>query len=125
MAKKHLEYYFLEQEQQYLEMLDNLKELDMLYKEKKIPYERYSEMRESFEEDINEIKMPYELLSYVMFLMNIPNKPKKGKKYETQNKLYFSYLEKFKKENWNESHKDILANFKNLVKEYKKESNNK
>lgn len=121
MAKRHLISYYLEQEQAYIEMCNDLKELDSLYEQQKISYDRYSELRERLKPQIENAKLPYEMLAYAMFLMNIPNKARKGKKYETQNKLYFAYLNKFSKENLKEESKDTLKTIKDLIKQYKGE----
>lgn len=117
MAKKHVVSYYLEQEQVYLQMLGDLQELDELYRSGKMDYERYSELRDRLLPQVEELKQPYELLSYVMFLLNIPNRPKKGSKYEYQNRLYFQYLSKFAKEGEPDESSDVLANFRKLVRE--------
>ena len=117
MAKKHVVSYYLEQEQVYLQMLGDLQELDELYRSGKMDYERYSELRDRLLPQVEELKQPYELLSYVMFLLNIPNRPKKGLKYEYQNRLYFQYLSKFAKEGEPDESSDVLANFRKLVRE--------
>lgn len=121
MARKHVISYYLEQEQAYLQLLDTIKELDELHRSGKIDYDRYSELRDRLAPQVEELKAPYELLSYVIFLLNIPNRPKKGKKYITQNRIYFKYLEKFSKEKAFDENADALKVIKSIIQEATKD----
>ena len=121
MARKHVISYYLEQEQAYLQLLGTIKELDELHRSGKMDYERYSELRDRLAPQVEELKAPYELMSYVIFLLNIPNRPKKGKKYMTQNKIYFQYLEKFSKEKMLDEHADALKNIKDIIRRAKED----
>lgn len=117
MARKHVISYYLEQEQAYLQLLDTIKELDELHRSGRIDYDRYSELRDRLAPQVEELKAPYELMSYVIFLLNIPNRPKKGKKYITQNRIYFKYLEKFSKEKAFDENADALKVIKSIIQE--------
>lgn len=121
MARKHVISYYLEQEQAYLQLLDTIKELDELHRDGKIDYDRYSELRDRLAPQVEELKAPYELMSYVIFLLNIPNRPKKGRKYITQNKIYFKYLEKFSKEGMPDENGDALKVIKSIIQEATKD----
>ena len=117
MAKKHVIDYYVEQQAAYMQMLEDVAEIEKLYKEGKMDYERYSELRDRLVPQIEELKAPYELLTYVLFLLDIPNRPRKGKKYLAQNKMYFAYLNKYSKENMIAESQDVLKTFKQIVKE--------
>lgn len=117
MARKHVISYYLEQEQAYLQLLDTIKELDELHRSGRIDYDRYSEMRDRLAPKVEDLKAPYEMMSYVIFLLNIPNRPKKGKKYITQNRIYFKYLEKFSKEKMLDESSDALREIKSAIQE--------
>lgn len=121
MARKHVVNYYIEQQSSYMQMLEDVAELEKIYKEGKMSYEKYSDLRERLLPQIEELKAPYELLSYVIFLLNIPNRPKKDKKYLAQNKMYFAYLDKYSKENMIKESDDVLKKFKQIVKDSLKE----
>lgn len=121
MARRHVIDYYVEQQSAYMQMLEDVAEIEKLYKEGKMDYDRYAELRDRLVPQIEELKAPYELLTYVLFLLDIPNRPKKGKKYLAQNKMYFAYLNKYSKENMIKESEDVLKTFKQIVKESLKE----
>ena len=77
MSKKHVEEYFKVIADQYLEMIDLLKELEQQYETNIIEPERLDKIKES----IIPLKTNYQRISYIMYLLNMPNKKEKQKKY--------------------------------------------
>lgn len=80
MAKRHVEEYFLQVCNQYNEMLDNLKELEQEANTGMIEPERL----DNFKKIIEPLKNNYMTLSWIMFLLNKPNRESKGKKYASR-----------------------------------------
>ena len=122
MAKRHLEQYYVEVESNYSQMLEDVNDLEKSYKDGSMDYERYSQLRDTLTPEIESLKEEYERLSYVIFLLNIPNRVKKEEKYKKENQTYFAYLDKYSKENVIDKTKDVLKNFKEQVKKYKEEN---
>ena len=122
MAKRHLIQYYLELEANYSQMLEDINDLEKSYKSGNMDYERYSQLRDVLTPEIEPLKEEYERLSYIMFLLNIPNKVKKEDRYKKENSTYFAYLDKFSKESIIDETKDVLAKFKERVKQYKEEN---
>lgn len=117
MAKKHVIQYFLEVQNQYLEMLDSVKELDRAAKEGLVEQERVDQMTQ----EIETLKANYERLSYIMLLLNKPNRKQKEKKEENINKEWYDYLQGASKEAILNEDKDVLIDLKNMIREIKKE----
>ncbi len=113
MAKRHVIQYYLELENEYIEMQDTLKELQTLAQEGKVEESSYLSMLE----DVNLIKNNYERVSYIMFLLNKPNRREKESKELEVNKQWYSYLKGASKEAILDETKDALAEFKKKVKE--------
>lgn len=122
MARRHLVQYFVELESNYAQMLEDVNELEKSYKSGNMDYERYAQLRDALTPEIEPLKEEYERLSYIMFLLNIPNRVKKEDRYKKENSTYFAYLDKFSKEKIVDESSDFLAKFKKSVEEWK-ESN--
>ena len=122
MARKHLVQYYVEQESIYTQMLSDVEELERVYKSGNMPYERYAQLRDTLTSDIESLKEEYERLSYLMFLLNIPNRVSKEDKYKKENKAYLAYLDKYSKEKMIDESKDVLKNFKEQVRKYNEEN---
>ena len=122
MARRHLVQYFVELESNYAQMLEDVNELEKSYKSGNMDYERYAQLRDVLTPKIEPLKEEYERLSYVMFLLNIPNRVKKEDRYKKEYSTYFAYLDKFSKEKIVDESSDFLAKFKKSVEEWK-ESN--
>ena len=113
MAKRHVNQYFLEVENQYFEMLTNLQEANRLLAENNFSEEVYLQMDNA----VQNLKTNYERLAYVMFLLNKPNK--KDKK---EAKIFESWYKRLKfasKEAILNENKDVLAHVKQLLREGK------
>lgn len=122
MAKRDVVQYYLEQEATYSQMLEDVNDLEKSYKSGNMDYDRYAQLRDSLTEDIQAIKEEYERLSYVMFLLNMPNRVEKKDRYKRENQAYFAYLEKYSKEKLVDDSKDILAKFKEQIRKYNEEN---
>ena len=65
MARSHVVQYFLEVENQYIEMAENLKEMQQLAAENKISADDYEQILR----EVEIIKSNYERIGYIMFLL--------------------------------------------------------
>ena len=117
MSVKHVNQYFLEIENQYLEMLDDLKELKELYAEQKITNESYQQVAE----EVSKLKENYERIAYILFLLKKPNK--KDKKEDNIAKSWYAALKQSSKEALLNENNDVLKHIKKLIKEGKLNNN--
>lgn len=115
MAKKDVVLYFLQVQNQYMEMLDEVKDLEEALKTKHIEQEQF----DAVQKDIEIIKNNYERLAYIMMLLNKPQRKRKQLKEEQENKYWYDYLKGASKEAIMNEDKDALEDFKKLVKEHK------
>lgn len=113
MAKRHIIQAFLEQENTYLELLDNVPDFKELVDAGRISQEEF----EAGMAEIAEAKKNYEFWAYVIMLMNKPNR--KSKEDADMNKDWYNYLRSSSKEALLDESKDALAEFKKLIKEKK------
>lgn len=82
MSVKHLREYYQKVCDQYNEMINDLQELEEYAKTNMVEPERL----EQYKQTIGPIKENYLTLSYIIFLLNKPNKKEKQKKYLKQHK---------------------------------------
>lgn len=113
MARSHVVQYYLEVEYQYLEMLDALKELNKLVKEGKVDLERYEQQAS----EVQKLKENYERISYIIFLLNKPNR--KSKKLDDNTLRWYAELKNHSKEAIIDENNDVLVTFKKLIVEGK------
>lgn len=92
MSVKAVRRYYDQITSQYQEMLENIKDLEQEAAEGIVEPERIERLKEQ----IAPIKQNYERWSYMMFLLNEPNRKKKQSCYARQNK---KRLEKLSSEN--------------------------
>ena len=90
MAVKDIKAYYEEVASQYMDMVNELKDFTELAQNNMFPPERL----EQVEQTIQPLKRNYEMLSYVMFLLNKPNRSKKAKKYEKCQNKFIKNLDK-------------------------------
>ena len=115
MAKRDVVLYFLQVQNKYLEMLENVKDLEEALKTNHIEQSQF----EDAQKEIETIKNNYERLAYVMLLLNKPNRKKKQLKEERENKYWYDYLQGSSKEAILDENKSALVDFKELVKRLK------
>lgn len=117
MARRHVIQYFLEQENEYIEMQETVKELQQLAQEGKVEESTYINAKK----DIDIIKQNYERIAYIIFLLNKPNRKKKEKYDERVNASWYKALKTSSKEAVLDETKDALAHFKKIVGDLKDE----
>lgn len=113
MALRHFKDYYKQVEKQYFRMVENSKEYDKLLKEGKVEYEQVEQVQAM----LSKVTENYKRLTYVAYLMQLPNRSKKEKKHRNtkiENALKMDDKEAIYKEN-----EDILINFKKQIEEKK------
>lgn len=88
MSVKDVKNYYTQICQQYQEMIDNIKDLEIESEKGLIEPERVERLKEQ----VAPIKRNYERWTYMMFLLNKPQRKQKFKKYQQQNKRLLSNL---------------------------------
>lgn len=116
MSKAHVNLYFLEIQNQYFEMLENLKEFKELAEQGKISQDEYNNMIA----EVELLKSNYERISYIIMLLNKPQK--KSKEENDINIAWYNSLKGASKEAILDESKDVLVDLKALIKKGK-ESN--
>ena len=96
MSVKHVKEYYEQVYQEYKQMVDELKDFEIEAQNGMFEPERLEQIKE----DIRPLMDNYERWSYMIFLLNQPNKKEKIKKYQKQNE---KLLSQYKKENSIES----------------------
>lgn len=92
MALKHIKEYYEQVCSDYREAIDTIRDFEKEVQEGIIEPERV----ESLKANLQPLLTNYEQISYIIFLLNKPNKDSKGQKYLSQNK---KALAKIKEEN--------------------------
>lgn len=82
MSVKHVRKYYEQVEQQYQDMLAEIKDFEELALKEMFDPERLEQIKET----IQPMLRNYETLSYIMYLLNKPNRESKADKYERQHK---------------------------------------
>ena len=113
MAKSHVVQYFLEVENQYLEMAENLNEMQKLAADNKISPDDYNQILK----EVELIKSNYERIGYIMFLLNKPQR--KGKKLDETTLSWYKALQTSSKEAIINENNDALCTLKKLLREGK------
>lgn len=90
MSKRHVDEYFNTIANQYHEMLQALHEIEEECSKGLMDPDRLEQIKTLIEP----LKENYMRISYIMFLLNKPNREKKVKKYEEQNKRLLSKIPK-------------------------------
>lgn len=109
MSKKDFDREFLQIEAQYLDMIQELKDMENEMKNDLVAPETYDQMKKMIEP----ILVNYNTWNYIKFILNKPVKKEKEKKYQNQNKKLLDHvktLEQSKAEN-----QEVLNNLKELV----------
>lgn len=88
MAIKHIINYYNEICDQYQQMIDEIKEFEEEAKKGLIEPERLDKIKE----DIAPMKDNYQRWSYMMYLLNLPTRKEKQKRYERQNKKFLKAI---------------------------------
>lgn len=115
MARRDVIMYFLEVQNQYMEMVENVKDLEDALKGNFIDQEQF----DAAQTEIKVLKDNYERLAYILMLLNKPKRKSKQVKEEKQNKEWYDYLKGASKEAILDENKDALADLKKIIKEIK------
>ena len=112
MSVRDIKIYYDEISDQYHEMMDNLRYLEEELKKNVVEPERVDQLKKI----IIPLKDNYERWSYMMFLLNKPNKKSKQKRYEQQNKSKLAGLAKDNSvEKTIEQNTTVINNIKNAL----------
>ena len=121
MSKRDVNNIYLQQQMLYFGMLENAKEFDKMYKAGEISKERF----EQAQREVERIKDNYMQISYFMLELQKPYKKRERKEWERRNKVLYDSLEGYSKEALLDDTKDALADFRKMIEEAKKESEDK
>ena len=110
MAFKHVKKYYKQVQDQYLEMLDNVKDIDDAYKEGVMSKEQFDQAAQL----LAQMKQNYDRLNYIIYLMYKPSRKEKSKCYDKQNKKINEYIRKNKA-----TEDDIISENTNLLQDMK------
>lgn len=115
MARKDVIQFFLEQQNVYNELLENVKEFDVALKKGILTEEQVEDAKK----EVEIIKENYQLLAYVVLLLNKPHKKNKRLKEERANHQWYEALKGSSREALLDESRDALTDFKRMVKEIK------
>lgn len=90
MSKRHVDEYFEVVANQYHEMLESLHDMEEECTKGLLDPDRLEQIKKLIEP----LKQNYMRISYIMFLLNKPNKEKKIKRYEEQQKKFLNNIPK-------------------------------
>lgn len=110
MSVKHIKEYFNQVAEQYSEMLNEIRDFEKEAEEGLMEPERLEQIKQN----IIPLKNNFQMLSYVMFLLNKPVKKEKHKRYTQQNKKLLAQIES---ENTKEG---VLATNQKVIDSFKK-----
>ena len=110
MAIRDVKDYYFKMVAQYLEMKADLADFEQALKDGFITEDQ---MQAAFDE-VNKVQQNYERLSYIMYLLNLPNRKSKQKKYKAANAALESEFETRKADTKSVSieNQDALKTFK-------------
>ena len=111
MARRDVLIYFKQVENQYLEMLEDVKDYEKDHAAGYISDEKYDELMAQ----IDIVKANYERIAYIIFLLNAPARDSKKTKYERQNKKLFNGLANSSLDKVLDENADALKKIKELL----------
>lgn len=88
MAVKDVKRYYYTMLNQYLEMKADLADFEQAFADGFITEDQLEAVRE----DIAKIEANYDRLTYIMYLLEMPNRPSKKQAYETKSEKELNYL---------------------------------
>lgn len=114
MSVKHIKEYYEEIAQQYKDMLNEIKDFEKEVEKKLIEPERLDKIKESIQPLMNN----YQTLSYIMYLLQKPNKIDNQKVYDKRKQKFLSTInEKFTEEGLLKENKEVIKNLKQITGE--------
>lgn len=114
MAKRHVMEYYQKVVSDYTEMKNVLKEMERLVSEEKIS--EATANIEHIKEQVNLLEANYKRLSYIVFLLNQPNREKKKNKYiKSEQKKLAVIPKEHRQEGVTEENKEALNTLKGYL----------
>lgn len=111
MSLKHVKNYYLQIQEQYVQMLGDAKDFDEALKNGLVDQAQFDQAQTL----MNRVKENYERISYIIYLFYQPNRDKKVAKFNRQEKHMHNHFT-----NSNASKDAILSENADLLKEFKK-----
>ena len=111
MAKKHVDEYFNKISLQYIDMINELKDMEKEASNGLIDPDRLDEMKKSIEP----LKANFMRISYIMYLLNLPNRREKQKKYEREKKKVLDNLKGHTLDDLMDENKKIIQHSKEII----------
>lgn len=123
MALKDLKKYFDKTQDTYLRCKENQEELIKEYKEGNVSQEQV----ENYQKYLADLKLNYDRLAYIMYLLGTPQRKNKKVKYDNANKDLVNYFKENKatKEDIYLENKYSLDKLNAIIKEAKKKESTK
>lgn len=116
MSKRHVEEYYIKMTSDYTEMKNVLEELQKSVTEENAS--AYAAQISTIKEQVRLLEANYKRLSYIMFLLNMPNKKKKESGYNRrEHKKLDNIPDEHRAESVHKENSDILDNIKNINNE--------
>lgn len=113
MSKKHVEEYFIKMASDYSEMKNVLEELQSSLTDETAS--NYINQIDTIKEQVKLLEANYKRLSYIMFLLNMPNNKKKEKNYiRREHKKLDNIPIEHRQESIEEENSNILNNIKSI-----------
>ena len=116
MSKRHVEEYYVKMASDYTEMKNVLQQLQDSVTEQNAGI--YAMQISTIKEQVSLLEANYKRLSYIMFLLNMPNKKKKESGYvKREHKKLDSIPEEHREDAVEKENSDILGNIKSIKNE--------
>lgn len=114
MALKDVKKYFLKIQDTYMSCKENEAEMIIEYKKGNISQEQ----ADNYQKYVNELKLNYDRLAYIMYLFKLPNKQSKKNKYYKSNETLNNYFKENKatQEDIELENEDILKKLQKIIK---------
>lgn len=117
MSKKDLNRYYLEVQNQYIEMLHDIVDLQKAVDSGLLPQERL----DFANKEVQNLKENYKRISYVMYLLDSPQRKNKVDKYNKNNPMLLKYFDGHTETAVIEDNFNCLKQLKELLKGEKNE----
>ena len=118
MSIKHVKTYYHQQSNQYMQMLNTVKELQKMANNGEYSNEQLA----SIQQLIAKLKENMDRISYIVYLLQLPNRSKKEKKFREANKELEEAMSDFNDVSVEEENSNIL---KELKEKYLNKENTK
>ena len=118
MSIKHVKKYYHQQSNQYMQMLNTVKELQKMANNGEYSNEQLA----SIQQLITKLKENMDRISYIVYLLQLPNRGKKEKKFREANKELEEAMSDFNDVSVEEENSNIL---KELKEKYLNKENTK